>query len=147
MAAKVVAIAQAPSDRVSSPATLATGSASIALGGFFEGPAPDKPLTVQVVRFGDVLELLALSAEATVEWQAIIDRELPVRDGRIRLYAGYLGALFGYLPTAVQIAEGGYEVEGFQPLFGLSGKFDSEKITSCVMDGVKQAFEGLDRLG
>ncbi len=147
LAAKVVAIAQAPSGKVSSPATLATGSASIPLGGFFKGSAPDKPLAVQVVRLGDVLELVALSAEATVEWQSIIDREVPVRNGRIRLHAGYLGALFGYLPTAVQIPEGGYEVEGFQPLFGLSGKFDSEKITSCVMGGVQQAFDDLERAG
>jgi hypothetical protein len=66
LAAKVVAIAQAPSGKVSSPATLATGSASIPLGGFFKGSAPDKPLAVQVVRLGDVLLLVALSAEATV---------------------------------------------------------------------------------
>jgi neutral/alkaline ceramidase-like enzyme len=145
LATQVVAIAQAPSSKISSPATLATGSASIPLGGFFEGSAPDKPLAVQVVRLGDMLELVALSAEATVEWREIIDREIPVRNGRIRLYAGYLGALFGYLPTAVQIAEGGYEVEGFQPLFGLSGKFDSDKIMSCVIGGVKQAFDDLDR--
>jgi hypothetical protein len=80
-----------------------------------------------------------------VDWHDIIDREIPVRNGRIRLHAGYLGALFGYLPTAVQIAEGGYEVEGFQPLFGLSGAFDSENIMSCVMGGVKQAFDEIER--
>ena len=145
LAAKVVAIAQDQSDKISSPATLATGSASVPLGGFFEGSAPDKPLAVQVVRLGDTVELVALSAEATVEWLDIIDREIPVRNGRIRLYAGYLGALFGYLPTAMQIAEGGYEVEGFQPLFGLSGKFDPEKIMSRVIGGVKQAFDDLER--
>jgi hypothetical protein len=146
LATKVVAIAQAPSAEISSPATLATGSATIPLGGFFRGSAPDKPLAVQVVRLGDAIELVALSAEATVEWLDIIDREIPVRDGRVRLYAGYLGALFGYLPTAIQIAEGGYEVEGFQPLFGLSGKFDSEEITSCVIGGVKQAFDEIERV-
>ena len=145
LAAKVVAIAQSPSGKISAPATLATGSASIPLGGFFAGSAPDKPLAVQIVRFGDMIELVALSAEATVEWQAIIDREIPARDGRMRLYAGYLGALFGYLPTAQQIPQGGYEVEGFQPLFGLSGRFDSETIMSCVMGGVREAFDELER--
>jgi hypothetical protein len=145
LAAKVVAIAQAPSGKIASPETLATGSASIPLGGFFRGSVPDKPLAVQIVRFGDMVELVALSAEATVEWQDIIDREIPVRNGRIRLYAGYLGALFGYLPTAQQIPQGGYEVEGFQALFGLSGKFDSEKINSCVMGGVREAFDDFER--
>jgi hypothetical protein len=147
LAAKVVEIAHAPPQKTAAPATLATGSASIPLGDFFDGSAPDKPLTAQAVRLGDALELIALSAEVTVEWQAIVDRALPVRDGRIRLYAGYLGALFGYLPTPVQIREGGYEVAGFQPLFGLSGKFDAEKITPAVIDCVKQAIAGLEPPG
>jgi hypothetical protein len=143
----VVEIAQGLSQKTAAPATLATGSASIPLGDFFDGAAPDKPLTARAVRLGDAIELIALSAEVTVEWQAIVDRALPVRNGRIRLYAGYLGALFGYLPTPVQIREGGYEVEGFQPLFGLCGKFDAEKITPAVVDCVKQAVAGLEPAG
>ena len=139
LAARVVEIAQGSSGIKTSPAKLAIGSAGIPLGDFFAGSTPDKPLTTQAVRLGDVFELIALSAEVTVEWQAILDRAIPVPDGHIRLYAGYLGALFGYLPTAVQIGQGGYEVEGFQPLFGLSGKFDAEKITPAVIDCVKQA--------
>jgi hypothetical protein len=110
---------------------------------FFRGSAPDKPLAVRIVRLGDSIELVALSAEATVEWQSILDQEIPVQNGRIRLYAGYLGALFGYLPTAVQIRQGGYEVEGFQPLFGLSGQFDSESIIPAVVGGVQRAFDDL----
>ena len=118
---------------MTSPAHLATGSASIPLGTFFKGSAPDKPLTAQIIRLGDTIDLVALSAEVTVEWRDIIDQELPVENGRIRLHAGYLGALFGYLPTPVQIREGGYEVEGFQPLFGLSGHFDADAIIPAVM--------------
>ena len=56
-------------------------------------------------------------------------------------------ALFGYLPTPAQIREGGYEVEGFQPLFGLSGTFDAEKITPAVIHCVKQAVAGLEPAG
>jgi hypothetical protein len=144
LAAKVVAIALAAPGQGASPAKLAVGSASIPLSEFFAGSAPDKPLAAQTVSLGDVLELVALSAEVTVEWQDIIDREIPVRNGRIRLYAGYLGALFGYLPTATQIREGGYEVEGFQPLFGLSGHFNPEKITPAVIGCVKRAVDGLE---
>ena len=143
LAAKVVAIAVTPPAKVFSPANLAAGSASIPLGEFFKGSAPDKPLAVRIIQLGHALELVAVSAEVTVEWQGIIDREIPVRDGRTRLYAGYLGALFGYLPTATQIGKGGYEVQGFQPLFGLSGDFDSEKITPAVIDCVKRAFDDL----
>lgn len=144
LAAKIVEIAQGASGKVSLPANVAIGSASTPLGEFFRGSTPDKPLAAQVVRLGDVVELVALSAEATIEWQSIIDQELPVRKERIRLYVGYLGAVFGYLPTAVQIAQGGYEVEGFQPLFGLSGHFDSEKITPAVVTCVKRALDDLE---
>jgi hypothetical protein len=147
LAACVCALAQGGPAKTFSPTRLRTGSARIPLGDFFKGSTPDKMLTAQVVRIGEELEIVALSAEASVEWQRILDEAVPVPSGRIRLYAGYLGALFGYLPTAVQIPEGGYEVEGFQPLFGLSGKFDSEKIISCVMGGVKRAFDDLERAG
>jgi hypothetical protein len=147
LAARVVEIAQDPAEKKTSPAGLAIGSASVPLGDFFDGSAPDKPLTAQAVRLGDAFELIALSAEVTVEWRDIIDRAVPVPHGRIRLYAGYLGALFGYLPTAVQIGQGGYEVKGFQRLFGLSGKFNAEKITPAVIDCVKQAVADLGPAG
>jgi hypothetical protein len=145
LAAKVVEIAQGPSGELAAPTYLATGSASLPLGGFFRGATPDKPLAVQIVRLGDILELVALSAEASVEWQDILDRQFPAQAARTRLYAGYLGAMFGYLPTAAQIPEGGYEVEGFQPLFALSGNFDSEKITPAVVGCVELAFGDLQR--
>jgi hypothetical protein len=147
LASKVVEIAQGPSGKMFSPANLAIGSAVVPLGMFFRGSAPDKPLAVQVVRLGDSIELVALSAEVTVEWQGIIDQEIPVQNGRIRLYAGYLGALYGYLPTAIQIRQGGYEVEGFQPLFGLSGNFDSESIIPTIVGGVQRAFDDLAKRG
>ena len=70
----------------------------------------------------------AVGGSHCVEWERILDAAVPLPAGRIRLYAGYLGALFGYLPTAAQIPEGGYEVEGFQPLFGLSGHFEPGRI-------------------
>ena len=75
----------------------------------------------------------------------ILDEAVPIPSGRIRLYAGYLGALFGYLPTAAQIPEGGYEVEGFQPLFGLSGRFEPGSIGAAVSGCVRGAFEDLER--
>jgi hypothetical protein len=144
LAARVCDIAQGQAAETLSPASLQTGSASIALDAFFSGSTPDKMLTAQVVRLGEELELVALSAEPSVEWQRILDEAFPVPSGRIRLYAGYLGALFGYLPTAAQVPEGGYEVEGFQPLFGLSGYFESASIGSAVKGCVKNALEDLE---
>ena len=145
LAAGVCALAQGGPAKRFSPTRLRTGSARIPLGDFFKGSTPDKVLTAQVVRIGEELEIVALSAEASVEWQRILDEAVPVPPGRIRLYAGYLGALFGYLPTAVQVPEGGYEVEGFQPLFGLSGRFESGRIGPAVAGCVRDAFEDLER--
>ena len=145
LAAGVRDIAQNNPGKAFSPSSLKTGSASIALGDFFTGSAPDKRLASQVVRIGEALEIVALSAEATVEWQPVLDQAVPNPSGRIRLYAGYLGALFGYLPTAEQVPQGGYEVEGFQPLFGLSGRFESDRIGAAVTGCVRAAFEDLER--
>jgi hypothetical protein len=144
LAAQVCDIVRGRPTKQFSPSSLRTGSASIALDRFFTGSTPDKRLAAQVVRIGDELEILALSAEATVEWKRILDEAIPTSPGRIRLHAGYLGALYGYLPTAAQVLEGGYEVEGFQPLFGLSGHFDAKTITSAVTDCVRRAFVDLD---
>ena len=117
--------------------------AAIPLSAFFNGSAPEKPFTVQALRLGKVLELVAMSAEVTVEWQTILDDALPAGEGRVRLYAGYLGAVYGYLPTPRQIGEGGYEVTGFQRLFGLSGNFDAGKIGPAVTGCAKRAIDDL----
>ena len=145
MAARVVDIAHHRPVRSFSPAGLQTGSAAISLQDFFTGSTPDKLLAARIVRIGAELEIVALSAEANVEWQRILDETVPVQAGRIRLYAGYLGALFGYLPTAEQVPEGGYEVEGFQPLFGLSGHFEPGRIGPAVTGCVTAAFADLER--
>jgi hypothetical protein len=126
-----------------SPGILAAGAGQIPLAEFFDGRAPDKPLSIQVLQLGTVFELIAVSAEVTVEWQSILDSALPAGEGRLRLYAGYLGALYGYLPTPRQIGEGGYEVTGFQHLFGLSGNFDAGKIVPAVVSCVKRAIDDL----
>jgi hypothetical protein len=141
LAAGVCAIAQGGPTKTFSPTSLKTGSASIPLGDFFEGSTPAKVLTAQIVNIGDELEILTLSAEASVEWEHVLEEAIPVPSGRIRLYAGYLGALFGYLPTAAQVGEGGYEVEGFQRLFGLSGRFKSGEIGPAVVGCVKRALQ------
>ena len=145
VAAAVCAIGQSNDGRTLSLTDLEAGTASIPLATFFQGAVPEKPLTAQVLRIGENLEIIALSAEACVGWEAILERALPVSEPRIRLYAGYLGALFGYLPTAAQIAEGGYEVTGFQPLFGLSGQFLTERIEAAVVGCVNDATADLGR--
>jgi hypothetical protein len=127
------------------PERARTGSSVIPLSAFFAGTAPDKKLTVQILRLGDALEIIALSAEPTVEWQAILDDAISASPQAIRLYTGYLGDVFGYLPTARQVSEGGYEVNGFQSLFGMSGRFDASRIFAAVTGCVRSAVDDLER--
>jgi hypothetical protein len=144
MAARIREIAQGTLGTLPT-ASLQCGSARLALDAFFSGSRPDKELTAQIIRIGAQLEIIALSAEATVPWQRILDSAVAPPEGGIRLYAGYAGALFGYLPTAAQVAEGGYEVDGFQPLFGLSGHFEADRMEAAVIGCVRRAFEDLER--
>jgi hypothetical protein len=127
------------------PKRLRAGSSAIPLSAFFTGATPDKKLTVQILRLGDEFELFALSAEPTVEWQGLLDDAIPCAAQAVRLYSGYLGDVFGYLPTAKQVTEGGYEVNGFQSLFGMSGRFESKQILAAVTGCVEAAIENMER--
>jgi hypothetical protein len=147
LANRVCDIAQGSPGMTFSPSSLRTGSARIPLSDFFAGSTPDKPLTARVIGIGEELEIMALSAEACVGWQPLLDEAIPIESGRLRLYAGYLGALFGYLPTATQVPQGGYEVEGFQPLFGLSGRFIAGRIGPAVAGCARRAFDDLQQAG
>src|SRR6185437_11576474 len=70
------------------PNRLQSGAAAVPLGAFFAGSIPDKQLTVQILRLGGELDVFALSAEATVEWQSILDDAAPRSSQAIRLYTG-----------------------------------------------------------
>jgi hypothetical protein len=133
--------------QTSRPERLRSGRSAIPLTAFFTGTVPDKKLAVQILQLGGALEIVALSAEPTLEWQRILDDAFPRASQAIRLYAGYLGDVFGYLPTAKQVGEGGYEVNGFQSLFGMSGRFHQTRIQAAVTGCVSSALDDLERAG
>jgi len=132
LAKHVTSIVERPAVLIDEPKSVSVAASSLPLGRIFSGTCPDKPLAIQIVRLGGSLEVVALSAEPSVGWCAILDRAVPPEPGLLRLYAGYLGAAFGYLPTTQQIPEGGYEVQGFQRLFGLYGNFKAHDIEADV---------------
>jgi hypothetical protein len=127
------------------PETLGIGAAGISIDRFFTGSVPNKILAIRVIEIGRALEIVILSAEATAEWKHILDGAVPPAPGRLRLHVGYLGQVFGYLPTATQVLEGGHEVEGFQPLFGLSGRFEASRIEPAVAACVRSAYDDMER--
>ena len=145
LAARLGAIIAGGPSQTLRPDGVRSGYSAIPLNAFFAGMVPDKKLNVQILQLGDALEVFALSAEPTVDWQRILDEASPQAARTIRLYTGYLGDVFGYLPTARQVREGGYEVNGFQSLFGMSGRFDQSRIVAAVTDCVRAAVDDLER--
>ena len=89
------------------------------------------PLRLQRLDLGR-LSLCALSAEPTQDIAAVFP---PAPAGIRRLAVGYAGDVFGYLPSDAQIAVGGYEVDGFLPLFGLGGPLnpDAGSVTGAAL--------------
>ena len=92
-------------------------STQIELQAFLDG-APDRNLEVGRIRIGNALALTYLEAEPSAAHasrvSSIFAADWPV---------GYAGDVFGYLPTDSQVPEGGYEVHGYMPLFGMSGRY------------------------
>ena len=81
-------------------------------------PAIDLEMTT--MQLADGLSLLALNAEPVVEYGLWVKR----RSRGSVLPVGYSNGMIGYLPTASQVDEGGYEAEESQPYFGLPSAFD-----------------------
>ena len=81
-------------------------------------------------QFGDALTLVAFSGETVVDYVAFTESRL----GPLGLWvSGYNSDLFGYLPSARILAEGGYETRGLYMGIGL---FDP-KVQDVVMAAVE----------
>src|SRR5438552_6619193 len=77
------------------------------------------PLTVW--QFGSDLTLVGLSGEVVVDYVTLLEKAL----GPNQLWvAGYCNDVFGYLPSARVLAEGGYETRGLYT--GGAGFFDPQ---------------------
>ena len=61
---------------------------------------------MQVVRFGDVVTLVALGSEVVVDYSLRLKREIP---GEGTWVAGYSNDYSGYIASRRVLAEGGYE--------------------------------------
>jgi hypothetical protein len=77
-------------------------------------------LTFHWFDFADRLRVTGMSAETCWEYTHLMKRVFP---SRTIWPVGYIDSVFGYLPTAAMLCEGGYEVEGFREPFGIRGEF------------------------
>jgi len=98
-----------------------------------EGSLPAAyPYLVQVVRFGDDLVLVALAGEVVVGYSLRLKKEI---DAPAVWVAGYSNDVFGYVPTARILEEGGYEASGSVTLTMLTAPFDPS-IEKRIIDEV-----------
>ncbi len=107
----------------------------IPLKNIFEGTLRLDSMAVRGIRLGRGLQILAFGAELCAGWKQLID--CSSRFDGIRLYAGYCGDIFGYLPLPEQVDEGGYEVTDFQKAFGMQGQFRKDSMLQNVTAAVK----------
>lgn len=94
------------------------------------GLQSDKQLQLQEIWLGSNLVVSGLTAEVAVEYVESLRR---LRAPAYVIPVGCVGDVYGYLPVDAMVAEGGYEVRGFVPRFGLRGRFVSN-ITSVIED-------------
>lgn len=75
------------------------------------------PLIVTRLMIGP-LNFFGINCEPSHDWVPQLGFEHDAPDHAV---TGYVGEVFGYLPTEAQISAGGYEVDGFRNAFGFRG--------------------------
>jgi hypothetical protein len=87
----------------------------------------DKALWTHRIHIGPEIDILGVSAEFVTAYISSFRSALASPN---LLCVGCIDGVFGYLPTAQMLREGGYEAADFFPHFSLSGKFrdDLEQI-------------------
>lgn len=96
---------------------------------------------IQVAQFGDGLTLVAICGEVVVDYSLRLKRELSSDGDPIVWVAGYSNYVFGYLPSARVVREGGYEGGGAMRYTTFPGPFDESvesRVISTVHELVKQ---------
>jgi hypothetical protein len=107
-------------------------SRPLPLGAFLMG-APDRAMGVGRLQLGDALGFVHLEAEPCAEHLAAVAGRFPDA-----WPVGYADDVFGYLPTDAQVPEGGYEVDGYMPLFAMRGRY-----RGSIDAALDQTLEGL----
>jgi hypothetical protein len=104
------------------PLRLASATRELLLASVFDGHSQRKRFRASILGIDKALECVALAAEPSVGWTADLGAQDP-QGCPFRLFTGYAGEVLGYLPLPSQLRELGYEVDRFQPLFGMQGHF------------------------
>lgn len=99
--------------------------------------APSIPLAMNVIRIAEGLSFLAMNGEVVTEYGLHVKNSY---DGQV-LPAAYSNGMIGYIPTARQIEEGGYESKDSHSYFGLPAAFAPE-IEQIIKEGIHELVAG-----
>ena len=99
------------------------------LGDFVLGMSDGRQVAFHRVRLGSELGVVGVSAEVVTEYGALVNATL---DGSINIPVGYIDEVYGYLPTARMLREGGYEASWFLRPFALQGPLNPRIEESCL---------------
>lgn len=93
------------------------------------------PIELSLLELADGLSFLAMNGEVVVEYGLFIKEQFT----RQVLPVPYSNGMIGYVPTAMQVGEGGYEAEESFYYFGLPAPFHSsvEAALSAAIIGLK----------
>ncbi len=103
---------------------------------FLTDGSGNQALTWHIIECGD-FRVAGINAEPVVGYRKLLERALP---GKILFTVGCLDQTRCYLPTDNMLREGGYEVDGFRPLFGFQGKF-REHLQDSIIGPLRTASE------
>ncbi len=93
------------------------------------------PCPIQAIRFGETLVMVAIGGEVVVDYSRLVKSTF--RSVPFVWVAGYSNDVFGYLPSARVLAEGGYEAGGAMLYGPLPGPF-TDSVQDRVMAGVRR---------
>lgn len=86
-------------------------------------PMQRYPYSVQAIRFGGDLTLLALGGEVVVDYALRAKKEYGAKG---LIVAGYSNDVMSYIPSLRVLREGGYEAADSMIYYGLPGPYDEE---------------------
>jgi hypothetical protein len=91
--------------------------------------ADEREVAFHRVRLGSELTVVGIAAEVATEYGALVNRTF---DGSINIPVGYIDEVYGYMPTARMLQEGGYEASWFLRPFALQGPLNPRIEQSCL---------------
>lgn len=96
------------------------------------------PLSITCLKLADDLSLLAMNGEMVVEYGLYAKK---IFNGKA-LPMGYSNGMIGYVPTAKQLSEGGYEAKESTVYFGLPSDFSPE-VEGDIKKAINQLKESI----